>query len=391
MAQVSSPSESTDPAAEYAPDAAARRVYELGEQLGFAATGITDARSSEHVEHIRRWLSRGSHGEMGYLENNLHVRIDPDLLLKGACSIICVADRYFDASGEAGHHAEISRGRIARYAMGEDYHKIIKKRLHTLADELSKVFPEETFRTAVDTAPTLEREHASRAGLGWQAKNTMLIHPRLGSYLLLGQIVTTLKLTPSRDADWPGLTEPPVDHCGSCTRCIDACPTRCIDPAGYSLDASRCISYLTIEHRSLIDAEFHGRMGDWVAGCDVCQEVCPHNIKRKTDPGVPTSVGMTLPMPNPDYQPRTDWLAGPPLLELLGWTEDDRRSAFRGSALKRIKLDMMKRNALIAAGNILRQREAPPLRRRIAELAADPSESELVRATAGEVLRRLPL
>ncbi len=416
-------------------DAATSRVYALGEGLRFAATGITDARPSEHAEHIHRWLADGKHAEMAYLQNNLPIRLDPCLLLEGAKSIICVADwyeskgprgqgvrgpsdeiesvgrgirstpaAYPDGSGIAASSRSAPgppdpsppptrppRGRIARYAWGDDYHKVIKKRLHILADTLSQEFPGYAFRTAVDTAPTLEREHATRAGLGWQAKNTMLIHPRLGSYLLLGQIVTTLDLAPSRDDDWPGLTVPPEDHCGTCTRCIDACPTRCIDPAGYAIDASRCISYLTLEHRSAIGSEFHQAMRDWVAGCDVCQEVCPHNRKTQSQPAPAeaASEAASSAEHNP-YTPRPEWSDGPPLLALLGWTEDDRRTAFRGSALKRIRLDMMKRNALIAAGNTLQQGNDPRLRHRIEQLAADPTEAPLVQHTARQVLEAIP-
>ena len=161
------------------------------------------------------------------------------------------------------------QGRIARYALGDDYHEIIKDRLHVLADWLRQIAPDAQTRAAVDTAPVLERELAGLAGIGWVGKNTCVIHPRVGSWLLLGQIITTLSLS----AD-----EPMPDHCGTCTRCIDACPTDAITQP-YQLDASRCISYLTIEHRGEIPTEFHGPIGDWLYGCDICQDVCPHNSR----------------------------------------------------------------------------------------------------------------
>ncbi len=171
--------------------------------------------------------------------------------------------------------------RIARYAQGDDYHKVMTKRLHRMADAPREQFPDEQFKCTVDTAPILEREHAERAGLGWCGKHTLLIHPRFGSWMLLGTIVTTLKLQTSSEANYPVALLPPSDHCGTCTRCIDACPTQCIanpDDTGHrSVDAKRCISYLTLEHRSLIDLSLHEPMGDWIAGCDVCQSVCPYN------------------------------------------------------------------------------------------------------------------
>ncbi|TVQ76079.1 MAG: tRNA epoxyqueuosine(34) reductase QueG, partial [Phycisphaeraceae bacterium] len=195
----------------------------------------------------------------------------------------------------------------------------------------------------------------------------LLIHPRRGSWLLLGGIVTTLELVPPRTQR----VEP--DRCGSCTRCIDACPTDAITP--YRVDASRCISYLTIEHRPPIQREFFEAMGDWIFGCDICQEVCPHNSVRSGK--VPTGRA------HPAYAERTGSFD---LLEVLGWTEEDRRVAFAKSALKRAKLDMMKRNAVIAAGNVLRSRDDPALRAKITHLAFDREESGQVRDAARTVL-----
>ncbi len=168
-------------------------------------------------------------------------------------------------------------GRVARYAQGKNYHWVIKNRLHAMSDQLRLEYPEAKFRTFVDTVPVLERELAEMAGIGWQAKNTMVINARLGSYLLLGGVATTLELLPP-----PEQVRSP-DHCGTCTRCIDACPTQAITP--YSVDGSRCISYLTIEHREVIDPALHEAMGDWVYGCDICQEVCPHNSAESVDAG----------------------------------------------------------------------------------------------------------
>jgi len=345
----------------------AQQIREMAEGLGFALAGFAPIQRTERGEYIVQWLNDGKHGQMHYMANNLPVRLDPAQLLPDSRAIICVADQYAHAAPE-NQPTQEPFGRIARYAWGDDYHKVIKKRLFQIADQLREQFPDEQFKTVVDTAPLLEREHAERAGLGWIGKHTLLIHPALGSWLLLGAIVTTLPVEP--DEKQTAIT----DHCGTCTRCIDACPTDCIEP--YKLDASRCISYLTIEHRELIDEDLQQQMGDWVAGCDVCQEVCPHNTS-----GID---GMPLPV----YQPRS-YAHGLNLLELLNWEAEDRQTTFQGSALKRIKLDMLKRNALIAAGNYLYSHEDDALGKRIQELTADPSQPDLVRDTAKQVRDRL--
>lgn len=350
-------------------------VLEQADAVGFGLVGIAPARPSERADYIRGWLNAGRHGEMGYLDHHLDVRLDPGRLLDGAQSVIVVADAYPSEAPASSGSKPAPAGRIARYAWGDDYHKVIKKRLHTLCDTLGGRFPEAAFRAAVDTAPILEREHAVAAGLGWVGKHTLLIHPRHGSWLMLGVIVTTVDLAASQELGHPGGTVPPVDHCGTCTRCIDACPTDAIAQEGYRLDATRCISYLTLEHRSPIDPSLFSGMEDWLAGCDICQAVCPHN----GDKAVPLPI-------HPRYEPRNTAL---PLLDVLGWSADDRQAAFIGSALKRVKLDMLKRNALIAAGNALSQSDEPALLRRVREVAADDAEPEMVRETASQVLERL--
>lgn len=372
-------------------------VRRLAAEQGFTLVGIAPARATEHAEFLHGWLADNKHGDMAYLRDQLDERLDLNRLVPGARCVICVADRYAENEGtrdqretvsegqaegkdtqRSGHATSVTspaaepHGKIARYAWGDDYHRVMKKRLHAIADALRERWPEHEFRTTVDSAPILEREQALRAGLGWVGKNTMLIHPTLGSFLLLGEIVTTLPIQPDEDAGYPAGA--PTDHCGTCTRCIDACPTQCLTP--YAIDASRCVSYLTIEHKGEIDASLHAGMGEWIAGCDVCQEVCPFN-KDAVGGG-----------PHPRYTPR------PPapailLLDLLSWDADARKKAFERSSLKRIKLDQLKRNALIAAGNDLAQRENPALRARVRVLADDAGESDLVRATAAQVLRRL--
>ncbi|MBS0195750.1 MAG: tRNA epoxyqueuosine(34) reductase QueG [Planctomycetes bacterium] len=338
--------------------------------LDFAAAGVAPAAPTKWSKHILEWLEGGKHGSMAYLAADMELRFDPRKVMEGTRSFLVVADLY-----SARGHEVPSRlgeptpmGRIARYAQGRDYHHVMKRRLHSLADALRLEIPGCDFRTCVDTVPILERELAVAAGIGWQAKNTMVIHPRLGSYLLLGVVATTLELEPPAE-QWTA-----TDHCGTCTRCIEACPTQAITP--YGVDGSRCISYLTIEHRTPIDPSLHAAIGDWMYGCDVCQEVCPHNSAREGGNGTPHAA----------YTPRLVYLN---LAEVMDWTGVAREEAFRTSPMKRARLDMMKRNAVIVAGNALATGEHPGLRERLEALAGNSGETELVRQTAADVLRRV--
>jgi epoxyqueuosine reductase len=355
-----------------------RRVLGMCRELGFALAGVCRPDPSRWGVELRAWLDAGRHGDMAFLSDELDKRIDVSRLLAEvapegppARAVVMVADRY--APREGGNEPPTpGAGRIARYARGRDYHGIIKKRLHRLADTLRAEFPGTEYRSFVDTAPVLERELAVRAGLGWQAKNTMLIHNRAGSWLLLGGVVTNLNL------EEPPEQEPTEDHCGTCTRCIDACPTGAITP--YAVDAARCVSYLTIEHRGEIDPALEAGVRDWVYGCDVCQEVCPHNSPRERPEEVSTP-----------YQPRRVSLD---VLDVLGWGEAERRAAFSVSAMKRARLDMVKRNAIIVLANQALGPAADPGFRsaaltRIWRASEDASETELVRRTASRALRRL--
>lgn len=362
----------------YDPGSLARRVLRRCRDLGFAAAGVCDASPTTRPGELRAWLAAGKHGDMEFLANTVETMLDPARELPGVKSVIMVADLYqarprgegAAGSGEAAGGGPT--GRIARYAQGQDYHPFIKKRLHRLNDELRAEFPGEEFRTFVDTAPVLEREYAGRAGLGWIGKNTLVIHPRLGSYTLLGGTLTTMRL------EAPPEQASAVDRCGTCTRCIDACPTGAIAP--YTVDATRCLSYLTIERVGTIDAAMHAGMGGWLYGCDVCQEVCPHNSPRPTGGADATPAR---------YAPRRE---GFDLLEVLGWDESARRHAFTSSAMKRVTLAMMKRNAVIVLANRLIESPLSPwataARARLAELAGDASEDELVRETARVSLAR---
>ncbi len=364
---------------------AAGRAQALALEQGFALCGVASAEPSAYADDLKRWLAEGKHGEMHYLAEHAEVRVDPGRLVEGAVSVVVVADAYHITQPRitSNQHAV---GKVAKYAWGDDYHKVLKKRLHRICNALEETYPGHTYRATTDTAPIFERELATRAGLGWTGKHTLMINPRHGSYFLLGTIVTTLPMQTSEIAGFPAPLGPPTDHCGSCTRCIDACPTDAIAPEGYSLDARRCISYLTLEHRGPIDEQYHQPMGDWLAGCDICQDVCPHNRRR-------------LDAAASGYDPldvharyNTHGVNGRfELLDLLCWTAEDRRRAFTGSALKRIKLEMMQRNALIAAGNALAERDEPALREQVVELASADNDSALVRSTAQAVCQRLGL
>ncbi|MGV6814176.1 MAG: tRNA epoxyqueuosine(34) reductase QueG [Phycisphaerales bacterium] len=306
---------------------------ELVEQaiaMGFACAGIAGVEPSEYADGLDQWLSQGMHGTMEWMEKYTDVRTHPAMLIDEAKSILVVGDVYASRSANVDPPIERGCGKIARYARGKDYHRLMKRRLMKLADELREHYPDAFFKVFVDTAPVPERELAQRAGIGWVGKHTLIIHPKLGSYMFIGGIVMTL------DAAAPDSQVRITDHCGSCTACIDACPTDAI--TDHQVDARRCISYLTIEHREPIAEDLQSKMGDWIYGCDICQEVCPHNSPKPVGEG-----GL-----NPVY--RSDrWSFD--LLEVIGWDEDARREAFVGSAMKRAKLEMMQRNARIVAKN----------------------------------------
>ena len=290
--------------------------------LGFELVGIADASPSRYRQYFRDWLDSGQAGSMEYLSRRFDERTDPATYLPGGRSVICVAMNY---------HVPLEpprpgpRGRVARYALGDDYHEHIKRKLYELADWIRATVPDAQTRCGVDTAPIMEKELAARAGVGWIGKNTCLINEAVGSWLLLGEVITTIDLP---------IDDPAIDRCGTCRRCIDACPTQAIT-APYQLDARKCISYLTIEHPGEIDSDLKPQISDWLYGCDVCQDVCPWN----------TRAAVTL---NPALQPR--FTSGSlDLNEVLGWAD---RTALRRSAMKRVKLPVLQRNARIVAENL---------------------------------------
>lgn len=295
-------------------------------EVGFCRVGVTAAKPIERGDYLLNWLQAGRAGEMDYLRRNLDIRSDPSQILDGARCVIVVAMNYHQETPDQPEGDPT--GRVAMYAWGNDYHRVVRDRLKRLA-ALLRCDIDEPFRTriCVDTAPVLERELAAAAGVGWIGKNTMVMHQTVGSYFFLGTIVTTLDLEPD---------EPAVDHCGTCRQCLDACPTQAF-PAPYEMDASRCISYLTIEHREAIPPELQNSMGAWIFGCDVCQEVCPHN--RAAPVTQESEFQIRPPGPNPS------------LNEVLNWTPEDHQQQVQDSAMDRATLPMLQRNARIVARN----------------------------------------
>jgi len=349
-----------------------RHVLSRCESLGFALSGVAPCLPMARADAMRRWLARGEHGTMDYLQRHADAKADPASQLPGAVSVVMVADQYAPRGdtdkGQGEQAPPAGVGRVARYARGRDYHKVIKRRLHTLCDELAADHPGARFRAFVDTAPIHERELAVAAGLGWVGKHTLLIHPVRGSWLLLGGVLTTLELEPARAAV--------DDHCGTCTRCIDACPTDAITP--YSVNASRCVSYLTIERRQPIPQPLEAGLGDWLLGCDVCQEVCPHNAPTVRGGGERRE----------DYQPRHDWLDP---ADVMRWDEGDRVARLGGTPATRATLDMLRRNAVLVAANHLRSPATDDATRRrlrdaLAALEADQAAPDPLRTLARRAL-----
>jgi epoxyqueuosine reductase len=321
MAPTSSRGRPREPAS----DAIKRRALELG----FDLVGIAPAERPAHADFYLDWLSRGYAGAMTYLSraDAVERRLDPSAALPGARSIIAVAINYYNA--DLGPLNDAARFEIARYARGTDYHTVFEEKLQQLAESLRELCGDGTrTRSYVDYGPVLERDHAQRAGLGWIGKNTVLINPTIGSYLLLGEILTDAELEP----DEPFLP----DHCGTCERCIEACLTGAI-VAPRELDARLCISYLTIELRGPIPRELRPLIGNRIFGCDICQEVCPWNREAPATR-------------EPRFQPRDD-LTGPDLIRLGSLSEAEFGDRYSDTALERARRRSFLRNVAVALGN----------------------------------------
>lgn len=320
-------------------------IKEAAQDLGFDLTGIAPAVPPVGFDVLRDWLARNFDGEMGYIKKREEAYGDPRHVMGGVKSVILTALNYRTAEPQP---IEPGQARVSRYAWGDaDYHDVIKSRLKQLADWMHDRKPNCRTRAVVDTAPLLERDFARLAGLGWFGKNTMLINKRLGSWFFLGALLVDVEL----EYDAPHDTS----HCGTCTRCLEACPTDAF-PEPYVLDARRCISYLTIELRGPTPLELRDGIGEWLFGCDICQDVCPWNNKA------PIACEST-------FEPATN-LDPANILEILALDEEAFRERFRATPLWRPKRSGMVRNAAIVAGNT-RCADAVPL---LTELLRDPDD-----------------
>lgn len=243
----------------------AQPLKEQAEALGFFLCRVARAEPmDEEARRLEAWLNQGKHGQMSWMANHFDLRIDPTKLVSGARTVVSLAFNYHQPDQPGDPEAP----RISQYAYGEDYHRVLRRKLKALLGWLRTRYGEVQGRVFVDSGPVLERDWARRSGLGWVGKHTLLVHPRHGSWFFLAELIIDLALEPD---------SPIRDHCGTCRRCIEACPTSAISPAGYLLDASKCISYLTIELRDAIPETFRDQMAGWAFGCDICQEVCPWN------------------------------------------------------------------------------------------------------------------
>lgn len=304
----------------------AEEIAARAEDLGFDLVGVAPADYGEHASRFRRWLSRGCHAGMDYLSRSVEKRTRPELVLPGVRSVVCVGMSY-GPGRESSRLPSPTRGFISRCARNRDYHEVMKEPLTHLADRLAEVADGRTV-TYVDTGPVVERVAAHRAGLGWWGRNTCLVNQRFGSWFFLGEILTTAELSPS------GASSP--DHCGECRLCLEACPTGALIAPG-QLDARRCLSYLTIEHKGVIPRALRPLVGNRVYGCDSCQEVCPWNQHAARTA-------------HPEFLPRED-LEAPQLTELLLLPPEAFRERFRGTSLYRLKRKRLARNAAVALGN----------------------------------------
>jgi epoxyqueuosine reductase len=306
-----------------------QQIKQIGLELGFQQVGITDTLLDAEHDHYNEWIERNFHGEMSYMERNIDKRFYPDRLVPDTLSVICVRLDYY--KNEGGWPINLLNQHdlayVSRYALGRDYHKLIRKRLQQFANQISTIVGDLGYRVFTDSAPVLEKALASKAGIGWQGKHSNILNKNNGSWFFLGEIFTNLTLE----------NDSPVgNHCGSCTSCIDVCPTKAI-VAPYVVDARRCISYLTIESKSAIPIEFREAIGNRIYGCDDCQLFCPWNRFAKLSQEA-------------DFNPRHG-LDNISLLDCFGWTEDDFNTKTLGSAIRRIGYQSWIRNIAIALGN----------------------------------------
>jgi epoxyqueuosine reductase len=340
----------------------AQQIKTWGREIGFQEIGITDTDLTRETELLNEWLAKGFHGEMDYMARGAANRAQPAAMVEGTVRVITARLNYEapDAkdSWDVIHNAEAAF--ISRYALGRDYHKVLRTKLQTLADKIASEVDGFQYRVFTDSAPVMEVALATKAGIGWRGKHTLLLNRDAGSMFFLGEIYVNLALP---------IDAPTTEHCGSCSKCIDICPTQAI-VAPYQLDARRCISYLTIEHKGAIPVEFREAMGNRIYGCDDCQLVCPWNKYAQL------SV-------EKDFAIRHG-LDDVSLVELWSWTEEEWLKRMEGSAIRRIGYERWQRNLAVAMGNALRSatlsaeaREA--ITSALREALADARVSALVR------------
>ncbi|MCK5124719.1 MAG: tRNA epoxyqueuosine(34) reductase QueG [candidate division Zixibacteria bacterium] len=293
-----------------------KTIKRLAYQYGFDRVGISCAQElTEESVKLNQWLDAGMHGQMSYMKNHAGLRINPEALLPGAKSVISLTHNYYNPSPTPENSFK-----IARYAYGKDYHNVLHKKLKKLTSDISHQFSEIKFRNCADSAPIMEKAWAKRSGIGWQGKNGCIIAPKVGSFFFLATIIT--------DADLDYDT-PLKDHCGTCQECLDACPTGAIT-SPYVVDARKCISYLTTELKDKIPEEIKGKYRDWIFGCDICQDVCPHNRFSK-------------PHDEDRFMPK-DKLLAMTEAEWRKLSEDEFSELFAGTPIKRIKYEGLKKN-----------------------------------------------
>ncbi len=305
-----------------------QQIKQWGRELGFQHVGVADLDLRDASDQFRQWLTKGYQGEMSYLERNVEKRAHPAQLHPGTLRIISVRMDYLvDTTRAEQVIGDAELGFISRYALGRDYHKLMRKRLQQLATQISQQISNVGYRVFVDSAPVLEKALAEKAGLGWVGKHTNLLHRNAGSWFFLGELYTDLPLPTDTNVN---------PHCGNCTACIDICPTQAI-VAPYELDARRCISYLTIELKGSIPLDLRPLLGNRIYGCDDCQLVCPWNrFAHFTQ--------------EDDFQPRHN-LNAPKLIELFGWSEEEFLKRTEGSPIRRIGHESWLRNIAVALGN----------------------------------------
>jgi epoxyqueuosine reductase len=337
------------------------RLKQQAQALGFDLVGIAPAGPADGFDRLRDWLDRGFAGDMDYMHRHAGARRHPESVLPEVRSVVMLGMNYNPGNGP--EESVSGTGRVARYARGADYHDVLRERLNHLLAWLQEERADCHGRGVVDTAPLLERDFARRAGLGWFGKNTMLLNKRLGSYFFLAALLVDVELQPDSPFE--------VHHCGTCTACLDACPTAAFVEPGV-LDARRCISYLTIELKGDVPLDLRNGLGDWVFGCDICQEVCPWNRKAPAA----TNAAMRA-------RPELESLD---LIELIGLSDEEFRRRFRDTALMRTKRRGLLRNAALVLGNNGDERALPALRRALED--PEPLIREAAAWAVAEIERR---